>query len=83
VADHIVHRRIQHETIAILALARGSGLEIVDDEPLDHFIDLKRREAGERAPIQQPEHGRQQPAGFGQQGQFLRLLRHASLTASG
>ncbi len=80
VADHIVHRRIQHETIAILALACGSGLEIVDDEPLDHFIHLKRREAGERAAIQQrrrrtPAAARLRPARPVPPGRFVMLHR--------
>ena len=30
---------------------RRPGLEIVDDEPLDHRIHLERRQAGERRPV--------------------------------
>jgi hypothetical protein len=76
VANDMVGRGVQREGIAVLSLARGTRIEFVDDEAIDHVIHLHGRHADQAQLVQVSKYTRQQLARLRHQRDFFRPLGH-------
>jgi hypothetical protein len=76
VAHDIIDGSVQYVFEAILTLARGARVEVVDDHPFNEVIDGERAAAFKIQLIEAMEDGRQEASRLGKGRKLFRPLDH-------